>query len=233
MSRVALLYQRGLLCEAVTSLLASIPGLTVAGVAQDEPSARKLLSLERPDLVVAQPKIMRPDDPAFDPARRHAPRRVYLLPTDSKDTLLMCILANVEACLPDDCGVDELVAAVEAADRGEKFVGQGLMPAIIGEFRRLLLSSHWQESPEQETLSERERDVLTELVLGHSNKQIAHSLGILEATVKTHLHSVYEKLHVQDRTQAAVKAVRWGWVDTPDVPGAGNVMAFHSRPERV
>jgi DNA-binding NarL/FixJ family response regulator len=215
------------------TILASIPELTVAGVAPDEPSARKLLSSERPDLVVAHPRILRPDDPALAPHRSRIVRRVFLIPNESKEVLLRCILADVEGCLSEDCGVEELVTAVQAAERGEKTLGRGLVPWILDEFRRLLLSAHWQEEPEHESLSDRERDVLTELVLGRSNKQIAHSLGILEATVKTHLHSVYEKLHVQDRTQAAVKAVRWGWVDTPEDAGTPSVMPFHGKPEHV
>ena len=234
MSRIALLYPRGLLCEAVRSILASIPDVTAVHVAQDEPAARKLLSLERPDIVVAHPKIMRPDDCAFTPARSRGPRRVFLLPGDSKEVLLQCILSDVEGCLHEECGVDELVAAIHAAERGEKTLGQGLVPWVLEEFRRLLLSAHWNEEPEHESLSDRERDVLTELVLGRSNKQIAHSLGILEATVKSHLHHVYEKLHVQDRTQAAVKAVRWGWVDTPEALVApAEMLAFQVNPERV
>lgn len=233
MSRVALAYQPGLICEAVKSILVSIPELNLVGVAPDEASARKLLASERPEVVVAQPRILRPDDPAFAPNRTRAPRRVYLLPCDAKDMLLRCILSNVEACLSDDCGVEELVHAVQAAARGEKTIGQGLAPWVLDEFRRLLLSSQWKETPEHESLSDRERDVLTELVMGHSNKQIAHSLGILEATVKSHLHHVYEKLHVQDRTQAAVMAVRWGWVDTPEVAAPPRVMSIQGQPERV
>jgi DNA-binding NarL/FixJ family response regulator len=60
-------------------------------------------------------------------------------------------------------------------------------------------------------LSPREYEVLTLLVRGYNNRQIATELFIDETTVKTHLHRIFEKLQVRDRTQAAIMAVQRGW----------------------
>ena len=67
-------------------------------------------------------------------------------------------------------------------------------------------------------LSRREYEVLTLLVRGCSNRQIANELCIDETTVKTHLHRIVEKLQVRDRTQAAILAVQRGWC--PQAPVA-------------
>jgi DNA-binding NarL/FixJ family response regulator len=67
-------------------------------------------------------------------------------------------------------------------------------------------------------LSPREYEVLSLLVRGWSNRQIATELFIDETTVKTHLHRIFEKLQVRDRTQAAILAVQRGWC--PQVPPA-------------
>jgi DNA-binding NarL/FixJ family response regulator len=64
-------------------------------------------------------------------------------------------------------------------------------------------------------LSRREMDVLELLVQGLSNKQIAKELFIDETTVKTHLHRIFEKLNVRDRTQAAILALQRGWCQSP------------------
>jgi DNA-binding NarL/FixJ family response regulator len=62
-----------------------------------------------------------------------------------------------------------------------------------------------------DVLSRRELDVLSWVVRGYSNKQIARELSIDETTVKTHLHRIFEKLDVRDRTQAAIYALQHGW----------------------
>jgi DNA-binding NarL/FixJ family response regulator len=62
-------------------------------------------------------------------------------------------------------------------------------------------------------LTAREREVLAELACGHSNREIAKSLVLSEKTVKTHVSAILSKLGVQDRTQAALHAVRTGLLD--------------------
>jgi len=61
-------------------------------------------------------------------------------------------------------------------------------------------------------LSPREMEILQHLALGRSNKEIAHELGISRQTVKNHMTTILRKLDVQDRTQAAMFAVRRGWI---------------------
>ena len=67
-------------------------------------------------------------------------------------------------------------------------------------------------APLCDDLTEREREVLTLVGQGHSNKEIAHELCISEKTVKNHIANIFSKLHVNDRTQAVLYAIRQGLV---------------------
>ena len=65
-----------------------------------------------------------------------------------------------------------------------------------------------------DVLSPRERDIVNLVVTGMSNKQIARQLSISEKTVKTHVSNILSKLHLQDRTQLAIYAIKKGLVDS-------------------
>jgi DNA-binding NarL/FixJ family response regulator len=66
-------------------------------------------------------------------------------------------------------------------------------------------------APDFEALTARELDVLSQLVKGHSNKEIARALGLGDVTIGLHLRSIYRKLGVKSRTQAVRLAIRRGW----------------------
>jgi DNA-binding NarL/FixJ family response regulator len=97
---------------------------------------------------------------------------------------------------------EELLEAVRAVTRGERF----LTPSLA---RRLAEG----DDPARAALTGREREVLTHLVDGRSNREIGEELGITERTVKAHVSSLLRKLDVANRTEAAVEAVRRGLPD--------------------
>jgi two-component system NarL family response regulator len=94
---------------------------------------------------------------------------------------------------------DELVAAIHAVHAGKSHIP----PAIAEKLA---------ERMGTEDLTQRELDVLEQIVSGKSNKEIGTELDISEATVKTHINSLLSKLGVTDRTQAATAAIRRGIV---------------------
>ena len=98
-----------------------------------------------------------------------------------------------------DVDPDALVRAIRAVHDGHLL----LAPEAAGP---LLRSASW--SPGLDALTSREREVLAELAQGRSNREIARALHVAEKTVKAHVSSVLAKLGVQDRTQAALFAVR-------------------------
>lgn len=93
----------------------------------------------------------------------------------------------------------KLLEAIRAVDRGERFIPADLAPKARDRL------------PSQ--LSEREVEVLRLVGQGHSNKEIAHALGVTEGTIKVHVTNLFEKLGVTARTEALVVAVRRGIID--------------------
>jgi DNA-binding NarL/FixJ family response regulator len=101
---------------------------------------------------------------------------------------------GMHAYLTKDVLHDELLATIRAVYSGKKYLPEAMVFV------------------ESANLSERELEVLRLIANGMANKQIAHRLNIAEATVKNHLRSIFSKLGVQDRTEAAITAIQRGLV---------------------
>jgi len=95
-----------------------------------------------------------------------------------------------------------LIQAIRAVHTGEKYLPAPIAAALAAQLPR----------PD---LSARELEVLNLIVQGLSNKQLAHTLGIAEHTVKNHVKSILNKLDVDDRTQAATAAIQRGIIHLP------------------
>jgi DNA-binding NarL/FixJ family response regulator len=107
--------------------------------------------------------------------------------------------------------IAELVQAIRHAAQGEVHLSSGAAARLIQEMR----------SPtNQLPLTDREREVLRELAIGRTNKEIARSLNIALTTVKSHVRAILDKLGVDSRTQAALHAVRSRIVAEDDLQAA-------------
>jgi DNA-binding NarL/FixJ family response regulator len=126
---------------------------------------------------------------------------VVLTSFSDRERILRALDAGAVGYLLKDAEPDELARALEAAARGES----PLDPRAAGA----VLSARRSAAPALE-LSEREREVLLMVAEGLPNKLIARDLGISEKTVKAHLTSVFRRIGVTDRTQAALWAERNG-----------------------
>lgn len=124
---------------------------------------------------------------------------VVLTSSEEDDHLLAALRAGAVSYLPKTAPVDRVVAAIRAAARGESV----LEPRIAARLVREVRTAAGLRRP-LTALSPREVDVLTALARGRSNRQIARDLSISEETVKTHVSSILAKLHLADRTQAAI-----------------------------
>lgn len=119
--------------------------------------------------------------------------QVLILTTyDTESDVLPAIEAGAIGYLLKDTPRDELRRAVKAAAAGESVLSPPIARHLMGQIRR----------PQRETLSERELQILSMVAKGATNKRVAAELFISEATVKTHLLHVYEKLGVNDRAAA-------------------------------
>lgn len=145
---------------------------------------------------------------------------VLLTMHDEDEYVLQGISAGARAYLVKDCSHSELLQALRLVAQGGAYLPPTKLGKLMEHFRRDTAAPQTGRpapSPPavggraNHPLSRREMDVLGHVVRGLSNKQIARELCIDETTVKTHLHRIFEKMKVSDRTQAAILALNNGW----------------------
>ena len=180
------------------ALLTTRPGMQVVGEAGDGAGALAVVGRERPDVVLMDLQLGADNgvDVTRELRRRDPATRVLILTTyDTDADIVSAIEAGAVGYLLKDATPDALGAGVEAAARGEAVFA----PAVAGRLARRVVA------PPTE-LTEREREVLALVAEGLSNRQVAKRLFLSEATVKTHLVHVFEKLGVDNRTAAVAAA---------------------------
>jgi NarL family two-component system response regulator LiaR len=127
---------------------------------------------------------------------------IILTSHQGDDELFDAIKAGALSYVLKTAGVDVVVESVRAAARGESLLDPSVAAKVLEEMRRA------QGRDGVDPLSRREVEVLSELARGRSNKEIARELSIGEETVKTHVSNILSKLHLADRTQAAIYGLR-------------------------
>ena len=202
--RVLIVDDHPLVRRGLTSLLAGVSGIDVVGAVADGEEAVASAAQMLPDIVLMD--VSMPGISGMEAARQlrdQAPEtRVVMLTSFSQhDVVVEAFDSGAVGFLLKDSNPDELISGIRAAARGDAPVSPRAAKELIEErtHRRPL-----------EELTQRERDVLELVARGHTNKQIAWRLGISEKTVKAHLGSVFDRLGVQDRTQAALWAQKHG-----------------------
>ena len=121
----------------------------------------------------------------------------------------MALAAGATGYLPLGVDMDELVRVLYTVSRGELTLHPSMLPAII---QQVEAGQSKPISPTPNDLTERERDILSALSQGLTDREIAQRLFISVRTVQSHLAHIYEKLHVHNRTEAALFAVQHGLV---------------------
>ncbi|MCB0115164.1 MAG: response regulator transcription factor, partial [Caldilineaceae bacterium] len=130
---------------------------------------------------------------------------------DGDDKLHAAMQAGVDGYFLKDTPGDELVAAMRASAKGQ--------PLLHPEIARKLMARMPAPTTPLDELSEREREVLQHLAHGMSNKEIGRALHLTEQTIKGYVSTILAKLQINDRTQAALLAVRYGLVRIEDLTG--------------
>ena len=189
--------------QGLRALLEVQDGIEVAGEAGDGGTALALAAEHAPDVILLDLKLPGPDGIAVLGelrARGVAARVLVLTSATEPASASLAVRSGAAGVLYKDVDPDALVRAIRAVHDGHLL----LAPEAAGT---LLRSANWAWGG-LDALTRREREVLAELAKGQSNREIARALGVSEKTVKAHVSSVLAKLGVQDRTQAALVAVR-------------------------
>jgi DNA-binding NarL/FixJ family response regulator len=190
--------------DGVRSMLAGVPDFEVVGEADSGPEAVAQVRATDPDVVVMDLRM--PGGGGVDAVRAlrdfGARAAVLVLTTyDTDSDTVAAIEAGATGYLLKDSPAQTLFDAVRATAAGETF----LSPAVVTR-----LASHVRRPEATGALSARERQVLTLVARGRSNRAIADELFVSESTVKTHLIHVYNKLSVNDRAAAVAVAYERG-----------------------
>jgi DNA-binding NarL/FixJ family response regulator len=208
--RVLVVDDHGVVREGLHHLLGRQPDLEVVGEAADGVEAVSLAARLRPDVVLLDLLMPVLDGvAALGEIRAASPgSRVVVLSSSHDDRqILPALRAGALSYLVKDCEPEEVVAAVRAAAAGTSVLSPQVTARVLGALQG-------RPGP-REGLSEREREVLSHVARGHSNRRIAAALHISEETVKTHVSHAIAKLGAADRTGAAVQAIRLGLIDIP------------------
>ena len=180
-------------------------GIEVAGEAGDGATALALAAEHAPDVILLDLKLPGLDGIAVLGelrARASAARVLVLTSATDPASASLAVRSGAAGVLYKDVDPDALVRAIRSVHDGHLL----LAPEAAGSLVRS--TDNRGPGAALDTLTSREREVLAELTKGQSNREIARALRVSEKTVKAHVSAVLAKLGVQDRTQAALLAVR-------------------------
>ena len=217
--RVLIADDQALVRAGFRMILEAQPDLEVVGEAGDGSKAIDAVRTLRPDVVLMD--IRMPGLDGIEATRRltqaGSPTRVVILTTyDLDEYVFDALAAGASGFLLKHVPPEELVHGVRAAAGGEALLAPSITKRLIAEFvkQRAPVRSEGTALGE---LTERERDVLLRLGRGLSNSEIAGELKVGEATVKTHVAHLLDKLDLRDRVQAVIFAYEVGLIK----PGIG------------
>lgn len=213
MIRVLIADDHRLLLDGLAQALDSLPDIDVVGKARNGRELLDQINELKPGVLVVDIEMPDVDGlSALTQLRGRIPAVVVSMHADDQHRQAAAA-ASAAGFLSKSAPLPDLAAAVRAAAGGETFIDPGRVRDVLARHREAKLD------PGAAALTEREREVMTLLAAGVSNtEELADQLYISQKTVKNHLASIYEKLAVSDRTQAAVEAIRLGLITRSSTP---------------
>ncbi len=210
--RIVIVDDHGIVRKGLRSLLTR-PGMEVVGEGESGNEAVRLAGQLQPDVMLLDIRMKDGDGLHSLPTiKAQSPRTsVIILTTYANPAYLArAISGGASGYLSKETDPDQIVRAVRAATAGDDLIDRALLQAALTHTLETPLPDTDVEGEDMviEPLSERECDVLRLMVQGFPNSAIAETLSISMPTVKTHVQHILQKLHVSDRTQAALLAMR-------------------------
>ncbi|MBZ0316391.1 MAG: response regulator transcription factor [Anaerolineae bacterium] len=218
MTRILIVDDQIVVSEGLKAILSATPGIEVVGIAQDGAQALELVPTTKPELVLMDLKM--PGMNGIHATRKireqYPDIRVLVLTTYVEDEWVFdAIQAGAAGYLLKDSRREDIVNAIQHTMAGQTPVDPAVADKLFA-----LVRGNARPMPQTSTianeLNEREREILQLLARGMSNAAIAERLVLAEGTVRNYVSSIFAKLNVTDRTQAAALAWQHGLVSAKD-----------------
>jgi DNA-binding NarL/FixJ family response regulator len=220
MIRVALVDDQAIVRAGLARILSPTDGFEVVAECVNGQQAVAELPALRPDVILMDVRM-----PGLDGIAATAQLRgtegagpVLVLTTFGEDEVLWgAIEAGAAGFVLKDSSAEDLIAAVRAVAGGGAWFDPGVAPRVLERYRRVVAPAT-RDAARIDLLTDREHDVLRLMARGATNVEIAATLYVAEATVKTHVGSIFTKLGVRDRAAAIVFAYNHGVVSPGSAP---------------
>jgi len=215
--RVVIVDDQAVVRAGVARILGPEDGFDIVAECEDGDEVPDAVAEHRPDVVLMDVRMRRVDGVAATRAlaATEAAAPVLVLTTfDDDDVLWGALEAGAAGFVLKDASAEELIAATRAVAGGGAWLDPDVTGRVLGRVRGARPSAPGAGTGRVPALTAREHDVLRLMATGATNVEIARALYVSEATVKTHVGSIFSKLAVRDRAAAIVYAYDHGVVGT-------------------
>lgn len=200
--RVLVIENQTLTRIGIKTVLSQQNDIEILGEAASGAEGFELFKRLKPDVVILGLRL--PDSCAIDDLSdyfaEYSRAKIIVLAEHAGDAeISKALKKGVLGYVCKDVSEDDLIKAIRVVNSGKKYIPQGIADILSENFG-------------QEDLTASEQKILTFIVKGQSNKEIAFGLNVSENTVKTHVKNIFDKLNVSDRTSAATSAIKRGLV---------------------
>ena len=215
-ARILIADDHTLVRQGLCQLCEGLGGFKVVAEAENGAQAVVLARETQPDVILMD--IIMPDVDGVKAIRQivqemPSARIIALTMYRQEQYMLDAIRAGARGYLLKTVDARELIAAIEAVHRGDYLIDPIIAARVLSEFHLSM-----QDQPDVEPLTESEMAVLRLVAQGVENQEIAQALNYSVYTVANRLRTIYQKLHVTNRTQAALYALRQGWATLDEPP---------------
>ncbi|HHW02206.1 MAG TPA: response regulator transcription factor [Thermoanaerobacterales bacterium] len=214
--KVIIADDHALLREGIIKILSLEPDIAVVGEAEDGDQVIELARNTEVDIIlmdINMPNVNGIKATQIIKAEKPEINIIALTIHDQEEYLFELIRSGISGYVLKDVRPQELVKTIRCVAEGQAFIPPSLTPKVFKELNRLSKKKE-EESRHHFDLTEREMEVLQQISMGLSNREIAENLYITEKTVKNHLTNIFQKLGVNDRTQAVLFAIKHNLVET-------------------
>lgn len=208
---VIIVDDHALVREGIRKILSLEPDIQIIGEAADGEEAIEMSVSAKPHIVLMDinlPGLNGVQACQIIKDKRPDTGIIALTIHDQEEYLFEIIKAGASAYVLKDISPAQLVNTIRGVARGESFIPPKLIARVFEQINKLTDSYHAVLHKDNELLTPREVEVLKLLARGENNRTIAKALFISEKTVKNHLYRIFQKIEVEDRTQAALYAVK-------------------------